>query len=160
MYDEQLKTCTSCQDIKPVAEFHVSARRPNGTIVYQPRCKVCYNKHYATKWHVMDEAAKSREKSRRKETYNSDWFKNYRLTTKYGITLDQFSEMYERQHGSCAICGTSVDVDKIHVDHNHTTGKVRKLLCQSCNVILGHAKEDINILNNAIAYLKDHGDIL
>lgn len=70
----------------------------------------------------------------------------------YGITLAQFSAMYAAQDGLCAICR---ELEAVHVDHCHATGKVRGLLCSCCNTGIGQLKECRNILLNAINYL-DH----
>lgn len=70
---------------------------------------------------------------------------------RYGITIADYQAMYERQEGKCAICGTSEE--KLVVDHNHKTGKVRELLCHLCNAMIGCAREDIAILTAAVAYL-------
>ena len=66
--------------------------------------------------------------------------------------------MLVQQNYSCGICKKheSEFKYKLRVDHCHTTGKVRELLCNSCNVLLGHSKENINNLNNAIGYLIKH----
>ncbi len=78
------------------------------------------------------------------------------LKKKYGITIEQYNRMLIEQNNSCAICGK--DADKCHnglyVDHNHATGKIRKLLCRDCNVGIGHLMEDVLILRKAIEYLE------
>lgn len=158
MHHTRIKNCTSCKEVKPVSEFHVSTTRPNGTIVYQPRCKACYNTHYITKWHEQDAKTKSKEIFRRKHKYNSDWHKNQRLIKKYGINLEEFDAMYQQQAGRCAICDTGVSADKICVDHCHDSGQVRKLLCHNCNTMLGLAKENTRTLQRSIEYLKEHYD--
>lgn len=56
---------------------------------------------------------------------------------KYNITLIQYEQMFEAQGGVCAICGKPPGKHALHVDHNHVTGKVRGLLCFSCNGALG-----------------------
>jgi hypothetical protein len=68
------------------------------------------------------------------------------------MTLTDYQPMYARQNGKCAICG--VAEGKLVVDHNHTTGKVRELLCHLCNAMIGCAREDIAILASAAAYLR------
>ena len=60
--------------------------------------------------------------------------------------------MYERQGGRCAICGATEG--KLVVDHNHTTGKVRELLCHLCNAMIGCAHEDTAILLSGVTYLQ------
>lgn len=59
--------------------------------------------------------------------------------------------MVANQKGLCKLCELP---KKLVVDHCHETGKVRGLLCRNCNLLIGHAKEDIVILQNAINYLK------
>lgn len=72
---------------------------------------------------------------------------------KFGITEDDYNAMYIHQQGKCHICNTSKDV--LCVDHCHKTGRVRGLLCQKCNSILGYCSDNIDTLNNAIKYLKE-----
>jgi hypothetical protein len=62
-----------------------------------------------------------------------------RLKAEYGITPEQYNTMFDEQLGCCAICGRHQTMFKRHldVDHNHTTGKIRKLLCVQCNTDLG-----------------------
>lgn len=62
--------------------------------------------------------------------------------------------MFTDQGGVCAICGTSPGKKKLAIDHNHETDKVRGLLCMSCNIALGHTDENIEVLENMIAYIK------
>ncbi len=84
------------------------------------------------------------------------------LKTKYGITLEQYNEIFKKQDGLCAICGqseTTIDTRyntprSLAVDHCHKTGIVRGLLCNSCNPMIGNSKDDIEILTNAIKYLE------
>jgi hypothetical protein len=77
---------------------------------------------------------------------------------KYGMTYDEYQEMYEKQGKKCVICGELGDESKPHrplyIDHDHKTGKVRGLLCHRCNFMIGQARDDIEILQNGIEYLK------
>ena len=70
---------------------------------------------------------------------------------KYGISYPEYLKMIEECSGICEICQNS---KATHLDHNHKTGKVRGILCSSCNVLLGAAKEDINTLKRSIEYLE------
>jgi hypothetical protein len=81
--------------------------------------------------------------------------RKYHLVYKYGITVDEYNKIFEKQKGCCAICGKHQNECKriLGVDHNHITGKVRGLLCTSCNQLLGFAQEDIKILKNSVDYL-------
>lgn len=88
--------------------------------------------------------------------------RGYGLNRYYGMTLEQYNERLGGQNGVCAICEkpeTAVlhgKVKPLSVDHSHTDGAVRDLLCSSCNHLLGHAREDRNVLLAAIKYLDKH----
>jgi hypothetical protein len=69
----------------------------------------------------------------------------------YGFTTEQAKEHLQNQHGECKICGVE---SKLYVDHCHNSGKVRGLICNFCNSILGYAKDSEQTLLNAIEYLK------
>jgi hypothetical protein len=77
---------------------------------------------------------------------------------KYGLSKEQYENLYILQDNKCVICGlefsTDVKATMAHVDHNHLTKKVRGLLCNRCNCLLGFATENIDILNKAIIYLE------
>lgn len=82
--------------------------------------------------------------------------KHYAVSKNYNITAERFEEMLVEQNNVCAICkrGPNGRRDKLHIDHNHVTGKVRGLLCHSCNVSIGHFNDDIDMLQSAINYLE------
>ena len=75
-----------------------------------------------------------------------------RYKRKYGITLAQYDAMLEEQANTCAICGEPPFGVRLAVDHSHTTGKVRGLLCSSCNSRLG-VLESEEFTKRARAYL-------
>ena len=80
------------------------------------------------------------------------------LQRKYGIGRAQRQQMWEAQGGVCKICGGKGDGKwkQLCVDHDHSTGKVRDLLCRRCNTVLGEVYDDPVILNKMSAYLKKH----
>lgn len=88
----------------------------------------------------------------------------YSLKSDYGLTIDQFTDMLNKQNNCCAICRkpeTAINyrdgkVRNLSVDHCHKTGKVRKLLCSNCNRVLGFVKENISTLESFILYLKEY----
>ena len=81
------------------------------------------------------------------------------LRTNYGITHDDYDRMFAEQGGVCAICGTSPPPGSfLSVDHDHKTGKVRKLLCNPCNQGLGAFGDDIDRMVAAVQYLREHAE--
>lgn len=98
-----------------------------------------------------------KQKIIRTEEEERSFRKNQSLKKNFGITLEEYNQMKFEQDCCCFICGRHEDEFPLHqlfVDHDHNKGKVRKLLCNNCNSILGHARDDINVLYKAIAYLK------
>lgn len=83
----------------------------------------------------------------------------YRLLNKYGLTVEAFETMLHEQKSACAICRRVLGRGKngLHIDHDHASGRVRGLLCRSCNHMLGNAMDDPAILLRAIEYLAVHG---
>jgi len=77
--------------------------------------------------------------------------RKYHLKRKYGITIKDFEKMHKSQKGKCLSCRIS---GKLVIDHNHKTGKVRGLLCRSCNQGLGMFQDSIFRLKKAIIYLQ------
>ena len=80
--------------------------------------------------------------------------KDFLLHRRYGLTRAELDRLIEEQGGLCEICQ---ERPAEHVDHNHVTGKVRAILCFSCNRGLGKFKEDLTTLDRAIEYLIGHG---
>ena len=103
-----------------------------------------YQKKDPTKihWKYSDKGKLSRQKI---------WLK-----AQYGLSLDDYSELLTKQNNKCAICATSESdhqSGRFLVDHNHDTGEVRGILCNSCNSGIGFFNDDKEKLSNAIKYL-------
>jgi len=81
------------------------------------------------------------------------------LQRAYGITPEDYDEMYEAQCGCCVICGDhqSTLTAVLHVDHNHETGKVRGLLCRFCNLLEGFIKDKPQALDRLRDYKANDG---
>jgi len=97
--------------------------------------------------------------ARRKERLVPGSQRAVQLKRNYGITLEEYGNMLRAQGGRCAICRSRKAGGKgrwMFVDHNHKTGKVRKLLCLRCNAMLGSADDSPERLEKAAAYLRDH----
>ena len=119
-----MKTCIKCGETKPLSEFYKHATNRSGK---QSHCKTC-----------MIESAGTRQ---------------YRV--KYNMTREDRQNLIDQQNGQCAICGYFFKSEKhTHIDHCHTTNKIRGILCSYCNVALGLLKDSPEILESAIKYLK------
>lgn len=79
-----------------------------------------------------------------------------RLQARYGITLATKQTMLSSQHNQCSICQSPIDLRTGQVDHDHATGRIRDLLCWSCNVGLGKFDDNFELLQKAAQYLLDH----
>lgn len=133
------KTCTKCKQEKSIDDFYVRNKR---TMIRQCVCKEC-------------------TKTRVKSQYDADRVRNNHFKRNYGITLEQHSEMFEQQDGRCACCGNTGDGkwSQLCVDHCHSTGTVRELLCRRCNMVLGEVNDDPTLLLTLAAYLQKHGSV-
>jgi hypothetical protein len=78
---------------------------------------------------------------------------------RYGLTPEEFEAMLAAHDGRCALCRTdeSRGQGDWHVDHDHVTGQVRGLLCASCNLGIGHLKDDPALLRKAAIYIESQG---
>jgi hypothetical protein len=83
--------------------------------------------------------------------YCKDCMKDTQYLRRYGISKVEVEQMIKDQDGLCALCHNSME--KPRVDHDHATGKVRGILCNHCNVGLGHFFDNTKYLQNAIHYL-------
>lgn len=102
-------------------------------------------KEYQKKWHKEN-------KPKYYPVYGREWH----LKNKYGITVEDYDKMLMRQNGKCAICATREPGGSgkhFMVDHDHSTGKVRGLLCGRCNRGIGILDEDTGRLLSAVEYL-------
>lgn len=145
--------CISCGIDKPLSEFSKHTKR------YDARYHKCAPEKIGKIYgcgHLS--ICKSCRSIRRKSQYNPEIARNESLKNLYGITLIEYQEMLVRQNNRCFICGTlekDCVKNRLFVDHDHTTGKVRGLLCHHCNALLGLAKDDPEILIKTISYLRE-----
>jgi hypothetical protein len=133
------KTCTKCGIHKSHSEFYKTSQSKDGLVW---RCKSCHNA-----------AVRSR--------YSPEKRKERGLKYLYGVSLEWYDSKLKEQDFGCAICGIKIpggNGKHFYVDHNHSTGQVRDLLCHNCNFVIGYAKEDIDILLAVIEYLRIWGE--
>ena len=76
------------------------------------------------------------------------------------MTLADYQKLYDEQNGVCAICGgiqtgRGRAKNTLAVDHNHETGAIRGLLCTNCNTGIGNLRDNIDLLQKAIQYLRE-----
>lgn len=129
------------------------------------RCRVC-DRAANKKWKETSNYYQNNRDEilrHKRESYCPITQKNYNLQSKYGITIGDFMEMFEKQNGQCKLCNCEVErFSKVPtrrdvgvVDHDHITGRVRGILCQTCNRALGLFHDDYNLLLKAAEYLKN-----
>lgn len=142
------KTCRKCGVRKPLAEFHKNrSERADG---FQSSCKDCskattYNYRNTEKGHVIVVVSR---------------FRN--ALKKYEITETDYGAMLAAQNYVCAICKRPERhvvrgaTKRLAVDHCHTTGKVRGLLCAHCNQAIGRLDDDPELIRKAADYVEEH----
>lgn len=123
------KMCPACKFWKPVKDFFKDASRPDGFHAY---CSVC----------LKQRAYAARDLTK----------KRYRFSA-YGLTHEAYTDLVNSQDGKCAICKIEPGEIRFHIDHCHTTGEVRGILCINCNRALGCFRDDTDLLSAAISYL-------
>jgi hypothetical protein len=158
------RKCSKCGSEKAEAEFYANA----GSV-----CKAC-RKERSKAWRAANpdkmKALNEKARAHRKATqdpevqrrYQREWraknaerhYFRQRART-HGLTLAELRLLEESAGGVCEIC--KKHVGELHIDHDHTTGKVRGMLCGSCNRALGLFHEDVEALRSAIAYLQERG---
>lgn len=109
--------------VKPIESFPIITSKKQ----YRRRlCKSCYIDYYRPRWAA------------------------YNRKAKFGMTDEDYKSILEKQNGCCAICKEG---SKLVVDHCHKTGKIRALLCDSCNKGLGFFDDNPHLIKKAIEYI-------
>ena len=137
-----MKECSRCKTMQADENFWIERRRNR----LGSRCKGCA-KHIAQEWR-----AKNPDAQKRRYYADPAGERERHLIRKYGVNLKDYDRMLAEQGGSCAICKRTQD-RSFDVDHCHSTGKVRGLLCTNCNRMVGHAADSGARLVAAAAYL-------
>ena len=128
-----MQTCNRCNIEKDWSMFHKDKYRKSG---YSYTCSEC-----------------SRSTKKKEDPYKA---RVRHIRFKYGMSVEDYDKLYQDQEGKCAICGSNGQT-VLYIDHCHSTNDVRGLLCQPCNSGLGMFKDNPELLNSAIAYLKKKG---
>ncbi|HVE98232.1 MAG TPA: endonuclease VII domain-containing protein [Mycobacteriales bacterium] len=127
------KFCPDCKRLLPLDEFPRNKNSRDGRHTY---CKPCHN---------------ARCQETRQRLYGGS--RHYHLMRRYGISEAEVQELIREQRGVCAICGVR---PAEHVDHDHETGRVRGILCFTCNVGIANFGEDRERMRFAMIYLEIH----
>ena len=145
--NQTMKTCNVCGETKSLSDYYPTQFKSKefpDKVYYHGKCKSCFIK------------AKQKD-------YTPEKGRDKNLKRCYGISLNEYNEMLEKQNNKCMTCGTTKPggrksgrgggADVFVVDHCHDTGKVRGLLCYSCNRTLGLVGDNTQILHKMINYL-------
>lgn len=164
-----MKVCSKCSIEKPEEEFLV--RKKDALRKRRADCKTCQSlraKNYKQKLKTQINEGKLTQRKCAKCSITkvltdfhsggtASWCK---YCTKrdyykraYNITQEDYTTLFNKQKGKCALC-KNIFTETAHIDHCHTTNKVRGLLCFNCNSMLGTSKENVKTLLAAITYLK------
>ena len=143
--------CSKCKKWYPATlEFFFKDKKHiTGLTSHCKNCRREYRKIYN-----KQTAKKNAIYSKKYRLENPEKSRNSTLIRKYGITLEDYNKMLKLQNNKCLICLRDFIKFKGNVDHNHKTGKIRGILCPTCNRVLGLFKDDINRFQRAIDYLK------
>lgn len=154
------KTCTKCREAKPIHEFGMVQGKPGSW------CKAC-NRRSAAEWRAAN-PDKVRERNRTvnrnpevQRRHQKRWqqseagrasARRTHLKSKYGLSQEDFDRMLTEQGGRCSLC--DVAPDRLVVDHDHDTGRVRALLCDPCNRGLAAFRDNAAALVRAADYVR------
>lgn len=142
-----MKICTKCGNGKPLSEFGKASRMADGLRTW---CKTCVRNDNNSRYHRQDADRRAAHR----------WRSRKSQIRKYGLTVEQYEQLWESQQGRCKICNEPIasHSENRHevacIDHCHVTLKVRGLLCWHCNIGLGKFFDDVERLRAAIKYLE------
>ena len=134
--NELTKLCPLCKENKPHSAFYKARGKSFGI---SSQCKSCRKERYP---------------------WEPDSGKRSHLRNRYGLEWEDYVNLWHTQEKRCSICEQPIILhgkssgDVAHVDHCHTTGNVRGLLCGHCNKGLGYFRDSLEVLKDAITYLE------
>jgi Recombination endonuclease VII len=160
------KPCTQCGKVKPLNDFSPLGRQalakapPNSKQMgRRSACKVCRAKDAR----IYEKSVYYEKRVRPPYKHNPQKSRQKSIKKNYGITIEEYQCILDRQNGLCASCGNpetakgnTGKLKPLAVDHNHVTGKVRALLCGNCNQALGCLKEDPEQVKALLRYINEY----
>lgn len=151
----KMKSCTGCQQTKPKSDFYKDAVKKDG---YKNKCKTCQaaREKAWSESHKASVSAYGREYYRKNKEVYILRARVRSLKKNYNLTLGDYAHMLQSQDFVCAACKTNNPGGKgtFVVDHCHTSGAVRGLLCNKCNLVLGTVKDSSAHLHHLAHYLE------
>jgi arginine utilization protein RocB len=162
-----MKQCKKCKEQKEEQEFYSGFST----------CKTCIkekqNKYYqdnkekrkTTKNNIIKMILRALQigiseiRKKVRKTYSEfvkrhpEYHKKWHIKNTYDLEFDEYLKLKQKQDNKCAICESEL-TQKCCIDHDHTTGKIRGILCYNCNTGLGQFKDSEEIMLKAVAYLK------
>ena len=148
--DGDTKLCRKCDTIKPLDAFYLAknGKASGDKLVRKGACKECQSRS-AREWQAAN---------RERATLNR-WRSAIKIN--YGMSEQEWHELLQQQGGGCAICGETASIElstgtvqRMSVDHCHNSGKIRGILCNTCNRAIGLLKDDARLLRRAADYLE------
>lgn len=138
-----MKQCTKCNELRPLSDYRKDKQKKDGL---HSHCKPCCKANAKRWWKTQ------------RELPIEDRRVKY-LKYEYGLSIEEFHQMWLNQDGVCAICVTPLSLEQngYAVDHNHVTNEVRGLLCKTCNQGIGLLKDNPAILEAGANYLRKYG---
>lgn len=162
-----VKFCPLCETQKPISEFSKDNSKKNG----RKLCKACVRQKMIDKACSVTVSEKRCIKCKEVKPISEFMVNKSTITghgawcfscgiwvsmkNKYGVGREWYESIFSIQKGLCAICHQPSS-DRLCADHDHSTGKMRGLLCQKCNAAIGHFKDSQSIIRSAIDYLNKH----
>lgn len=148
------KMCFRCKEVLPSSEFTQDPRVVSGLKSY---CKKCCREDAAERLAKDRDRINARIRAYRKRTYTPERTRKRHILHKYKLSYDAYLALLASQGGQCAICRAEEAGGRgnWHVDHDHTTGAVRGLLCAKCNVGIAQFGDSPDLMLLAVAYLRE-----
>ena len=149
-----MKVCSRCLEYKSEDDFHKCSKNSTGL---KGTCKLCRKeeekKYRQGKYllRIKDTQKLYRDKNKDKASINN---KKNKVKLRYDITVEQYDSCMKSSK-CCSICGSTT---KLVFDHDHNKSGIesfRGVLCNNCNAGIGYLKDSIELLENAIVYLKE-----
>ena len=137
-----MRSCRECGQPEGVVKFYAT-RRTNV-------CAPCENKMRVARKNGVE------YRDRFSLPERARYMRDSKLRSKYGITIADYEAMLDSQGGACAVCGSHPEHRGLCVDHDHDTGRVRGLLCDLCNRMLGQSGDNARLLRLGADYLDTH----